>query len=227
MQSLTNKNAVLNRQILPSATAVTLNTGSALDLGGLNQTIGSLSGSNGANVLLAATTNANTLTVGNSSSATFGGTLSGNGSIAKNGAGTLTLAGANNFSGATTINAGTLAFGTETLQPVLRFTFDQVGGGVVTNIGTGGAAMNGTLTGGATIVAGGRYGKALNIPSGAATSAYVLVNNSGVPLNGAPGSSWTVAMWLKTSTAGGVYLYQGAAGGLTATRNFISKRHAR
>jgi autotransporter-associated beta strand protein len=212
MQSLTNKNAVLNRQILPSATAVTLNTGSALDLGGLNQTIGSLSGSNGANVLLAATTNANTLTVGNSSSATFGGTLSGNGSIAKNGAGTLTLAGANNFSGATTINAGTLAFGTETLQPVLRFTFDQVGGGVVTNIGTGGAAMNGTLTGGATIVAGGRYGKALNIPSGAATSAYVLVNNSGVPLNGAPGSSWTVAMWLKTSTAGGVYLYQGAGG---------------
>ena len=83
------------------------------------------------------------------------------------------------------------------MQPVLRFTFDQVGGGVVTNIGTGGAAMNGTLTGGATIVAGGRYGKALNIPSGAATSAYVLVNNSGVPLNGAPGSSWTVAMWLK------------------------------
>ena len=212
VQSLTNNNAILNRQILPSATAVTLNTGSTLDLGGLNQTIGSLSGSNGASVLFAATTNADTLTVGNSSSTTFGGSLSGNGSIAKNGAGTLTLAGANNYSGATTINAGTLAFGTETLQPVLHFTFDQVGGSVVTNIGTGGAAMNGTLTGSATIVSGGRYGKALNIPSGAATAAYMLVNNSGVPLNGTPGSSWTVAMWLKTSTTGGVYLYQGDGG---------------
>lgn len=212
VQSLTNNNVILNHTVLPSATAVTVNSGATLDLGGLNQTIGSLSGSNGSSVLLASGTNANTLTLGNSSNTVFSGALSGNGSITKNGIGTLTLAGPNNYSGATTVNAGTLAFGTETLEPVLHFTFDQVGGSIVTNIGTGGATMNGTLTGSATIVSGGRYGKALSIPSGAATSAYVLVNNSVVPLNGTAGSSWTVGMWLKTTTSGAVYLYQGDGG---------------
>jgi autotransporter-associated beta strand protein len=212
VQSLTNNNMVLNHQVLPPATAVMVNAGATLDLGGFNQTIGSLSGANGASLLLASGTNADTLTVSNTSNTAYGGVLNGNGSLVKTGSGTLTLAGINNYAGSTTVGAGTLAFGTETLQPVLRFTFDQVGGTVVTNLGTGGSAMNGTLTGSATIVSGGRYGKALNIPSGAATAAYVLVNNSVVPLNCTAGSSWTVAMWLKTSTAGGVYMYQGDGG---------------
>jgi len=220
VQSLTNSNAVLNHQVLPPATAVTVNAGATLDLGGLNQTIGSLAGASGSSVQLATGTNTDTLTVGNSSNTTFAGALSGNGSLAKTAAGTLTLAGANNYSGSTTVSAGTLTFGTETLQPVLHFTFDQVGGSVVTNIGTGGAAMNGTLTGSASVVSGGRYGKALSIPSGAATAAYVLVNNSVVPLNGTAGSSWTVGMWLKTSTVGAVYLYQGAGSWASGNTEF-------
>jgi autotransporter-associated beta strand protein len=223
--SLTNINAVLNHQVLPPATAVVLGTGANLDLGGLNQTIGSLAGTNGSGVLLSGTTNADALTVGNAASTTFAGGISGNGSVTKAGAGTLTLSGANSYSGATVINAGTVQFGSSSnsngvaaLQPLLWLTFDQVGGGVVTNLGTGGSAMNGTLTGTASIVSGGRYGKALNIPSGAANAAYVLINNPVVALTGA--NAWTVAMWVKTTTAGGVYAYQGSGGWTSGNMTF-------
>jgi autotransporter-associated beta strand protein len=169
-------------------------------------------------VLLATTTNADTLTAGNSLNTTFAGTISGNGSLNKNGAGTLTLSGLNSYSGATTINGGTVAFGQSSnsnvvsaLQPLLWLTFSQVGGSTVTNLGTGGAAMNGTLTGGnASITSGGRFGNALKIGTGAVNTGYVKVNNAVTMLNGAtPGSSWTVALWIKTSTSGGTFLYQG------------------
>lgn len=215
VQSLTNANSILNHQVLPPATAVTLNAGATLDLGGFNQTIGSLSGVNGSGVWLSSTTNADTLKVGNSSSTTFAGSIGGNGSVTKAGAGTLTLSGVNSYSGATTLNAGPVAFGQSNnsnavaaLQPVLWFTFDQVGGGVVTNLGSGGAAMNGTLMGGAAIVSGGKYGSALQLTNTSAS--YVLVNNKVTALDcNAGGASWTYALWLKTTTVGAEFGYQG------------------
>jgi autotransporter-associated beta strand protein len=227
VKSLMTNNIAVNHQVLPPATAVTLNAGATLDLGGFNQTIGSLAGTNSSGVLLSGSTNADTLTVGNSSNTVFAGSISGNGSVTKAGTGTLTLSGVNSYSGATTLNAGTLAFGQSNnsnvvaaLQPVLWLTFDQVGSGVVTNLGTGGSAMNGTLTGTASIVSGGRYGKALNIPDGAATAAYVLVNNAVVPLNATAGNSWSVGLWLKTATAGAAYFYQGDGGWASGNTEF-------
>jgi len=158
------------------------------------------------------------------------GSLTGTNSLIKSGSGTLTLATANTYTGGTLLNAGTVGFGlagnsnlVAALQPVLWLTFDQVGGGVVTNLGTGGAAMNGTLVGAnVSIVPGGHSGNALSVGNGSFSTSYVLVNNPVTTLNGATaGSSWTVGLWLKTSTSGGAYLYQGSGGWVSGDTSFF------
>jgi autotransporter-associated beta strand protein len=225
VQSLMTANQLGNRQELPPATALTLAAGATFDMSRLSQTIGSLAGAAGASVLLGTGTNTSNLALGNATNTTFAGTVSGNGTVTKNGAGTLTLAGPNTFAGATLINAGTLACGQSsnsnlvaTLQPLLWFTFSQVGSGVVTNLGTGGSALNGRLTGTASISASGRYGSCLSIPAGSASAAYVLVNNPVVAMTGA--KPWTIGMWIKTATAGGVYAYQGSGGWASGNMTF-------
>jgi autotransporter-associated beta strand protein len=75
-----------------------------------SETIGSLAGSG--SVILS---NGVTLTVGDSTNATFSGVLSSsNGGLAKIGDGKLTLSGANSFFGNTTVNAGVLAISNAT-----------------------------------------------------------------------------------------------------------------
>jgi len=81
--------------------------GAALDLGGLDQTIGSLSGSGmvrlGAGMLT---------TGGDNTSTVFSGSIGGTGgSLTKVGSGTLTLDGVNTYTGGTTVSAGTLEVG--------------------------------------------------------------------------------------------------------------------
>jgi fibronectin-binding autotransporter adhesin len=81
--------------------------GAALDLNGLNVSIGSLAGggTTGGNVLLGA----GTLTAGgNNTSTTYAGSIGGTGSFIKTGLGAFSLSGANAYTGATTVNAGTL-----------------------------------------------------------------------------------------------------------------------
>ncbi len=99
---------------LPTATALQLtNSGSALDLNGINQTVGSLTGVAGTNVYLGG----GTLTVAGSTTTVFNGLISDTGgagsgtggSLTMAGAGMLTLTAANSYSGATNVNAGTLA----------------------------------------------------------------------------------------------------------------------
>jgi autotransporter-associated beta strand protein len=75
-----------------------------------SETIGNLlgGGATGGNVSIAS---GQTLTLNQTTSATFAGLVIGAGSLTKNGSGALTLSGANTYTGATTINAGSLVLG--------------------------------------------------------------------------------------------------------------------
>jgi autotransporter-associated beta strand protein len=138
------------------------------------------------------------------------------GGLTLTGTGVVTLAAHENYGGNTTISGGTLRLSS---APVLYMSFNDVSGSTVINQGAGGAAMNGTLTGAATIVSGGIHGgNALSIPSGAANAACVRINNPVVAMTGAAG--WSIGMWVKTTTAGGVYAYQGSGGWVSGNMTF-------
>ena len=93
--------------------AVSVAVGGTMDLGGFNETIGSLTG--GGTVTSSAAGTPILTTGADNSSTTFSGTIQ-NGSatsvgLTKEGNGTLTLSGPNTYSGTTTINNGTLEAG--------------------------------------------------------------------------------------------------------------------
>ena len=99
-----------NGNNLPLATALSIASGGVLDMAGVPQTVGSLSGSAGAIV-----TNQYseypipTLTVASSSgSTTFAGNIIGRNALALSGSGKLTLSGTNTYYGGTTVSGGTL-----------------------------------------------------------------------------------------------------------------------
>jgi autotransporter-associated beta strand protein len=151
-----------------------------------------------------------------------GGKISGNASLVKSNTGTLTLANRNDYRGTTSINGGALQFGgTNYLSSglLLHMTFDKIDGSNVINEGLGGAAMNGIITGaGVSVVAGGHDGKALSIGTSAANGGYVAIANPVVPLNYS--GTWTVALWVKTTTTGGAFLYQGDGGWASGNTSF-------
>ena len=96
--------------------------------------------------------------------------------------------------------------------PVLHLSFDNVTQGTnVINDGSG-SGMDGTLNGNATIVPGGRFGNALQVSGVGSADASCQIANAVVPLNVDGVSTWTVAMWIKSSTQGGCWAYQGDGG---------------
>jgi hypothetical protein len=97
--------------------------------------------------------------------------------------------------------------------PVLHLSFDNVSGSTVINDGSGSSAMDGTLNGaGATIVPGGKFGNCLQVSGVNSADASVRIASAVVPLNVQAGYAWTVAVWIKSSTQGGQWAYQGDGG---------------
>ena len=200
----------------------------------LNGSVLTLQTSTGTPTLTTATNGANNFVAGVNVS------LAGTQGLIKAGNGTLALGGTNTYSGATLINGGTLAITngpagvTGTLQAgsgglVAYYSFNNVVGNRVLNEGSGGALMDGMLVGngGVSIGAGmGRFGdNCLNVTQGAVNNGanfaamgnggYMLVNNPVVPFTctaGSAAANWSWALWIKTTSQGAAYMYQGANG---------------
>ena len=196
-----------------------LNGGLALNSGGANYVVQVDTGAlNLAGTVTATASGTRTLTVQGAGTANFNGTLtdgSGTLGVNKSGSGTLNFGAGSTFSGATTVSQGTFALAATPTTPVLRLSFNNAAGSgngsIITNTGSGGAAMNGTLvtSGGASIVTGGKFGNALSLNgSGGTTAANIVLITNKCVLTDATGS-WTVGYWIKTSTAGAEIMYQG------------------
>jgi autotransporter-associated beta strand protein len=111
-QTIANFNTSLTyttSNILPAGTALTMATGSSLDLNGGSQQVASLSG---AGTILNSAGTLSALVVGDSTTTTFSGSITksagGDISLTKVGGGTLVLSGSNNFTAGTTVNDGDL-----------------------------------------------------------------------------------------------------------------------
>ena len=100
----------VNGNNLPTTTALSIASSGVLDMDGVPQTVGSLSGSAGAIIMNHwSPLYASTLTVAPSSgSTTFAGNIISNVALAVSGSGELTLSGTNTYTGGTTIAGGTL-----------------------------------------------------------------------------------------------------------------------
>lgn len=100
--------------ILPSTTSVTVASGAVLDINGIRQMVGSLSGQG--NVTLGA----GSLTINGTESATFTGSISGNGgSLVKGGNSVITLGGTCTYTGPTTIIGGRLVVNGSLASPTV------------------------------------------------------------------------------------------------------------
>jgi autotransporter-associated beta strand protein len=100
----TNIIGTVNLQYLPSTTPVNITaSGAALNVNGQLQSIGSLSGVAGSQVMLG---NGLLEIGGLAGSTTFAGVVSGSGSLQFNGPGTLALSGANSYTGGTNVTGG-------------------------------------------------------------------------------------------------------------------------
>ena len=185
--------------------AITVNTPGSLDLGGFNQTIGSLAGSG--TVTNSGVASPAALTTGDATNTLFSGVIqdgAGQTALTKQGAGLFTLSGINTYTGATTINGGTL----EVLGSIANSSLTTVNSGVLfgtgtvgnTNIASGGTFQPGSATPGSSMTVTGNLGFASGsfyaVSLNPATSSFANVSGTAT-LGGAT---------VKASYAAGSYI---------------------
>ena len=178
--------------ILPTNTAVTIAAGSALDLNGAPQMIGSLAGEG--NVMLGN----GTLTVNSTADSSFAGVISGDGgSLVKAGGNTLTLTGASTYSGTTTVTGGTLQGNTATLPLAVTVEanavvkFDQAFDGRTKSVISGAGSIAKTGDGVLTIAGASTYSGETRVSGGTLRMGQTLLTDN--PVAGS-------TLWLDAST---------------------------
>lgn len=190
---------------LPSATALTINTGGTFDMASFNQTVGSFSGAGS----LVGNTSAGIFTMGGSNAAplTFSGNITSTTGIAttmkltKNGTGTEVLTGTNLNTGAITVNGGVLEFGTAASLGGSGANMTVASGGTA----AAGYAMDQAFLGRITIGSGGVAALAADSSNNLDVSGF-----SNLRL-GAVGA----ATYTGTLTTGSTYRLGGGGGALT------------
>ena len=195
--------------VLPMSTAVQVAAGATLDLNGVNQSIGSLSGRG---MVINGGAGAITFTVG---SGTLGEVFSGNIqdstglSLAKVGAGTQMLCGTNSYAGATVISGGTLKLGHCPPDAVVYCQFNDP-----SSLGMDSSGFGNTLDGSAgehvpQYSAEGKFGGAVYFDGYSSMDMASGQFPVGVPTGAAP---YTVSAYIKvapTSYASGGWLGYG------------------
>ena len=148
---LSTAGARVYRGALPVGTQLTVGSGGTLDLGGVSQTVASLSDylTSGNGGMIQSSGGAATLTLSatTGSTAVFSGAITGGVSLTMAGSGYQTLAGLNTYTGGTTITSGTLQVGNGTTSS------GSLGSGNISIAGAGGLVFNGAPSG--NVVVGG------------------------------------------------------------------------
>ncbi len=180
-----------------AASAHTLGTGTFLDLGGFDQSIGSLAGTG--RVTNAGVSAATLTTGGNNTSTSYSGIIQnevGVTGLNKVGSGTLTLLGTNTYTGATTVNSGTLsAAATGALGQNSAVTVASSA-----TLGINISQSIGSLIGAGTVTNGSAVARALTTGGDGTSTAF-----SGVIQNGAGAASMAL-----TKVGGGTFTLSGA-----------------
>ena len=224
----------LASNVLPAATALSITSGTSLDLYGGAQTVASLSdsGGSGGSVINSYVGYASTLTLNpdSGSTTTFSGVIGGGGggaiSLVKTGAGTQVLAGTNTYTGATTVNAGKLLInggisggGTVTVAngATLGGTGSISGPVIVNGILSPGASIESLSTGALTLNGGSTFAYELNSSAAAAVAGDFQKVFGNLTLSGTVTLGLTDLAATPTVIAGGTTLslinYTGAWNG--------------
>ncbi len=129
------------------------------------------------------------------------------GGVIKSGAGVVTLTNTSTYTGNTVIHGGTLRLSPPAAPTLIAsYTFD---GGDIVNHGSGGATMDGTVSGSVDFGQAGKFGANSATFGGDGSSVNIASGITDLSST----SRWTIAGWVKTNTPGSSLLSKSTSGG--------------